>query len=195
MKPRHATLALVAVAAGCGPTVVRTYPGAELGPGQACSLWSNEHMSMSVDEKYGVPINEVAFRRRFDMTPGHHVVRLTCMFTDDVQYLQAPSPVGAPIVDQSLGGQPQPILRRAGAPTQSSAAITGSPPPAPTRPTVPMIESFRSSRPRLFALDAAAGHNYLPRARFTRDASGQPACDIRIDDITGERDGERAQTF
>jgi hypothetical protein len=201
MSPPYTTLALLAVAAGCGPTVVRTYPGPELGPGQTSSLWSNEQISMSVDDRYGVPTSEVAVRRRFEMTPGHHVVKLSCVFTDDVQYTRVGGPPGppgatpavAPIVDRSLGGQGEPVLRSAGGPTQSSAAITGSPPPRSTSERT--IETIRSSRPRFFALDAVAGHSYLPRAHFTRDDSGKPACDLRIDDITGEKNGEKAQTY
>jgi hypothetical protein len=98
----------------------------------------------------------------------------------------------APVIDRSLGGQGQAVVRQAGAPTQSSAMITGSAPPPPS---VRTYEYSRSSRPRFFALDAVAGHSYLPRARFTQDASGRSDCDIRIDDISGEKNGEKTQTF
>jgi hypothetical protein len=194
MKPAQAILALVVVV-GCGPTVVRTYSGPELGPGQSSSLWSNQHMNVSVDGKYTALLDEGARRRLFAMTPGHHVVRLSCLFTDDVEYRRVDgSRVGAPIIDRSLGGPGQVGFRAAGAPSQTSAMLTGSPPPS-QQPPMRSIEWIPSSRPRLFALDAAAGHSYLPRARFMRDAGGQPACDVRIDDITDEKDGQKVETF
>jgi hypothetical protein len=194
MKPAQAILALVVVV-GCGPTVIRTYSGPELRPGQSSSLWSNEHMSILVDHKYSAPVDEGARRGLFAMTPGHHVVKLSCLFTDDVQYQQLDGTRGgAPIIDRSLGGPGQVGFRAAGAPSQTSAMLTGSPPPS-QQPPMRSIEWIRSSRPRLFALDAAPGHSYLPRARFTRDAGGQPACDVRIDDITDEKDGHKVETF
>jgi hypothetical protein len=57
MKPPIATLALLALAAGCGHGTVQTYPGPELGPGQSSSIWSNEHMNFTLDGNYSVPVD------------------------------------------------------------------------------------------------------------------------------------------
>jgi hypothetical protein len=73
-------LMLVSVAA-CGPTVIRAYSGPDLPPGQMASLWSNENMSMSVNEQTVVSTSEIGARKRIELAPGRHIVTVMCRFS------------------------------------------------------------------------------------------------------------------
>jgi hypothetical protein len=71
---------------GCGPTVVRAYDGPTLSPGQVASLWSNESMTMNVDEKTIVNSSDLSTRRRIELAPGRHLIQVRCQFPDSVEF-------------------------------------------------------------------------------------------------------------
>lgn len=82
---RSALVALSLSLAACGPTVVRAYQGPELSPQQVATLWSNENMSMSVDDQIVVPSHDIRARRRIELAPGRHVVAVICHFPDSIE--------------------------------------------------------------------------------------------------------------
>jgi hypothetical protein len=86
MTIRPPVAVLVLALFGCGPTVVRAYDGPDLSPQQVASLWSNESMTMSVDEKTIVSTSDLSTRRRVELAPGKHVVQVRCQFPDSVEY-------------------------------------------------------------------------------------------------------------
>src|SRR5688572_21996079 len=83
--PPFALVVLALLAASCGPSVVRAYQGPELSPQQVATLWSNEHMSMSVDDQTVVPSNDVSTRRRIELAPGRRIVGVQCRFPDSIE--------------------------------------------------------------------------------------------------------------
>lgn len=83
---KAALLALLSLAA-CGPTVVRTYPGPPLPPAQVATLWSNENLAMSVNDQTVVSTSDVGLRKRIELAPGRHLVKVNCRFPDSVETL------------------------------------------------------------------------------------------------------------
>jgi hypothetical protein len=100
--PRHASILLLALLGGaCGATNVQVYEGEKMSPDQVTVLYSNPHLSVSVDRQYTVPSQKL---HRLELPAGHHAVEVQCLYTDDVQYHPARGR-NKRNVDPSIAGQ------------------------------------------------------------------------------------------
>jgi hypothetical protein len=107
MTAKVPLLVLLSLAACARTTVVRAYPGPPLPPSQLVSLWSNDSLTMSVNDQTVVSTSDVGLRRRIELAPGRHVLRVTCRFPDLVETLPAEDNSGRSVEQNHYYSRPK----------------------------------------------------------------------------------------